>query len=148
MYVWDMTKPKRDGDLESSISKCIRSGLDSWNKFICLTVVIHEYAHGISTRLTGGPGNSNCLRSGESGKEVTCFRRDIDVWWHKGGLGEGWGDVFGILLRHKAHYTRNDTFLMGSYCFGGKGIRKYPYTSNMTISKPWHARMNGFLKES
>jgi extracellular elastinolytic metalloproteinase len=48
MYVWTQTKPRRDGDLESGI-------------------IIHEYAHGISTRLTGGPANSNCLGWGEAG---------------------------------------------------------------------------------
>ena len=42
MYVWDGSSPHRDGDLEQGI-------------------IIHEYGHGISTRLTGGPGNSNCL---------------------------------------------------------------------------------------
>lgn len=48
MYVWDITTPKRDGDLEAGI-------------------IIHEYSHGISTRLTGGPSNSGCLGWGESG---------------------------------------------------------------------------------
>jgi len=42
MYVWDVAEPNRDGDFESGI-------------------IIHEYSHGISTRLTGGPANSNCL---------------------------------------------------------------------------------------
>lgn len=56
MYVWNGAEPWRDGDLEAGI-------------------VIHEYAHGISTRLTGGPMNSGCLAWGESG-----------------GMGEGWGD--------------------------------------------------------
>jgi extracellular elastinolytic metalloproteinase len=51
MYVWTQSKPRRDGDLESGI-------------------VIHEYAHGISTRLTGGPANSGCLGFGESGGMV------------------------------------------------------------------------------
>lgn len=39
MYVWDITTPWRDGDMEGGI-------------------ITHEYAHGISTRLTGGPANS------------------------------------------------------------------------------------------
>lgn len=47
MYIWDVTDPQRDGDFESGI-------------------IIHEYSHGISTRLTGGPRNSNCLGWGES----------------------------------------------------------------------------------
>lgn len=48
MYIWTETDPTRDGDLEAGI-------------------VIHEYAHGISTRLTGGPRNSGCLGWGEAG---------------------------------------------------------------------------------
>jgi extracellular elastinolytic metalloproteinase len=56
MYVWDMTKPNRDGDLDA-------------------TIIIHEYGHGISTRLTGGPDNSNCLSSGEAaGKTHTLLK--------------------------------------------------------------------------
>lgn len=38
MYYWTGGQPYRDGDFEAGI-------------------VIHEYAHGISTRLTGGPAN-------------------------------------------------------------------------------------------
>lgn len=55
MYLWNTATPYRDGDLEAGI-------------------VIHELAHGLSTRLTGGPANSGCLGWGESG-----------------GMGEGWG---------------------------------------------------------
>ena len=40
MYVWSATKPYRDGDLEAGI-------------------IIHEYTHGISTRLTGGSHSMN-----------------------------------------------------------------------------------------
>lgn len=63
MYVWDTATPFRDGDLEAGI-------------------VIHEYSHGLSTRLTGGPANSGCLGFGESG-----------------GMGEGWGDAMATLIR-------------------------------------------------
>lgn len=55
MYLWNTANPYRDGDFEAGI-------------------VIHEYSHGLSTRLTGGPLNSGCLGWGESG-----------------GMGEGWG---------------------------------------------------------
>ncbi|KXN65530.1 hypothetical protein CONCODRAFT_12854 [Conidiobolus coronatus NRRL 28638] len=44
MFIWDTTNPKRDGDLENGI-------------------ITHEYTHGLSTRLTGGPANSNCLNT-------------------------------------------------------------------------------------
>ncbi len=77
MYVWTQTEPDRDGDFESGI-------------------IIHEYAHGISTRLTGGPANSGCLGWGESG-----------------GMGEGWGDFFATILRMNSSTTRHDVFSMG-----------------------------------
>ncbi|KAI8812358.1 Fungalysin metallopeptidase-domain-containing protein [Cladochytrium replicatum] len=94
MYVWDNTDPYRDGDLEAGI-------------------IIHEYAHGISTRLTGGPANSGCLGWGESG-----------------GMGEGWGDVFATVIRMSANNTRKDEFGMGEYSNGGDGIRKYKYSTS------------------
>ena len=80
--------PMRDGDLESGI-------------------VIHEYAHGISIRLTGGPMNVGCLGWGESG-----------------GMGEGWGDFFATILRMTEKDTRKSIYGMGDYS-AGKGIRKY-----------------------
>lgn len=40
------------------------------------SVILHEYAHGLSNRLTGG-GAAQCLQTTESG-----------------GLGEGWSDAF------------------------------------------------------
>lgn len=55
MYIWSGSSPMRDGDLESGII------VHGWFE---LTT---EYAHGISTRLTGGPANSGCLGWGESG---------------------------------------------------------------------------------
>ncbi|KAI8979534.1 Fungalysin metallopeptidase-domain-containing protein [Mycotypha africana] len=97
MYIWDQTKPMRDGDFESGI-------------------VIHEYTHGVSIRLTGGPKNSNCLGWGEAG-----------------GMGEGWGDFIATVIRMRKDYTRDIDFGMGNYANGGEGIRKYKYsTSNVT----------------
>ncbi|CAF5067225.1 unnamed protein product, partial [Rotaria sp. Silwood1] len=48
MYLWTYTTPNRDGIFDMGIP-------------------IHEYGHGLSTRLTGGPANSGCLSSSESG---------------------------------------------------------------------------------
>lgn len=94
MYVWDVVKPWRDGDLESGI-------------------VIHEYSHGISTRLTGGPANSGCLGWGESG-----------------GMGEGWGDFFATILRVKPSMDRTVDFGMGDWANGGEGIRRFKYSTS------------------
>jgi len=96
MYVWNTAEPYRDGDLENGI-------------------ITHEYAHGMSTRLTGGPANSNCLAFGESG-----------------GMGEGWGDMLATLIRMRRNYTRKTDFSMGSYAAGQqKGIRKFLYSTHM-----------------
>ncbi|CAB4423468.1 unnamed protein product [Rhizophagus irregularis] len=94
MYVWDISNPWRDGDLESGI-------------------IIHEYSHGISTRLTGGPANSGCLGWGEAG-----------------GMGEGWGDFFATILRMKPEFNSTKDFGMGNWANGDNGIRKYPYSTS------------------
>ena len=70
---------------------------------------IHEYLHGISTRLTGGPDNVGCLWDGEPG-----------------GMGEGWGDIFATITRVTVNSTRADVYTMGDYSNGGNGIRKFP----------------------
>lgn len=48
MFVFDSSKPQRDGALENA-------------------VVLHELTHGLSNRLTGGADNANCLSTPESG---------------------------------------------------------------------------------
>ncbi|KAI1320034.1 Fungalysin/Thermolysin Extracellular metalloproteinase 5 [Mortierella claussenii] len=107
MYVWDVTEINRDGDLESGI-------------------IIHEYAHGISTRLTGGPANSGCLGWGEAG-----------------GMGEGWGDFFATMFRQKKHHNYDSVFDMGSYSNGGKGIRRFPYSTSLKTNPETFKVMDG-----
>lgn len=97
MYVWNQQEPYRDGDLEAGI-------------------VIHEYSHGISTRLTGGPSNSGCLGYGEAG-----------------GMGEGWGDFFATMIR--MHSAKETEFAMGEWASGRVGgIRLFRYSTNMTVN--------------
>jgi len=97
MYVWTRSNPMRDGDLDNGI-------------------IIHEYGHGISNRLTGGPSNVNCLPAGEPG-----------------GMGEGWGDWWATAFRQRSTYTRDDVFPMALYS-NLAGIRKFPYTTDMSIN--------------
>jgi len=107
MYIWTQSSPNRDGDLEQGI-------------------VIHEYAHGISNRLTGGPNNVNCLGSGEAG-----------------GMGEGWGDFFANVIRQRPTYNRLDVFPMGAYSSNNpKGIRNYPYTTDLKIDPETYGFVN------
>ena len=102
MYLFNRTTPNRDGDLDNMI-------------------VVHEYGHGVSTRLTGGPANSNSLQALQSG-----------------GMGEGWSDWWGLMLTQKPSDTQAAAYPVGTYVNGqdpvtGAGIRRYPYSYNMTI---------------
>ncbi|GAA5991984.1 hypothetical protein JCM10908_000683 [Rhodotorula pacifica] len=95
MYVWTAQQPYRDGDFEAGI-------------------VLHEYSHGLSTRLTGGPANSGCLGWGEAG-----------------GMGEAGGDFLATMVR--LHDVNVTDYSMGEWASGRKnGIRYFRYSRNMT----------------
>ncbi|KAL7914211.1 Fungalysin metallopeptidase domain-containing protein [Trichoderma velutinum] len=107
MYIWTVSTPRRDGSLEEGI-------------------VIHEYTHGLSTRLTGGPANSGCL----SGVEA-------------GGMGEGWGDFYATAIRLKAGDTRSTDYPMGVWADNNvKGIRQYPYSTSLTTNPLTYKTVN------
>lgn len=78
-------------------------------------VVIHEYGHGISNRLTGGPGAAGCLQNGEQ-------------------MGEGWSDYYGLMFTMVSTENDVDARGMGNWLGGnginGGGIRTYPYSTN------------------
>ncbi|MDX1471806.1 MAG: M36 family metallopeptidase, partial [Flavobacteriaceae bacterium] len=82
-------------------------------------VIVHEYAHGISTRLTGGAANSECLFGDEQ-------------------MGEGWSDYFGLMLTMTASDLGTDARGVGTYLFGentdGPGIRPQPYSTDFSIN--------------
>ncbi|KAJ1974148.1 hypothetical protein H4R35_003753 [Dimargaris xerosporica] len=105
MFIWNKSKPGRDGSLDASI-------------------MIHEYTHGLTNRLTGGASDSDCLSTIESR-----------------GLGEGWSDFVANILRMSAsdHPTKNVT--IASYANGDKGLRRYPYTTDMTVNPMTYATL-------
>ncbi|HRI61134.1 MAG TPA: T9SS-dependent M36 family metallopeptidase [Saprospiraceae bacterium] len=93
------TPPDRDGSLDNG-------------------VVIHEFGHGLSNRLTGGPSNSNCLFHNEEG-------------------GEGWSDWLALLLTIEPGDAGTDARGIGTYAFGdttGRGIRRFPYSTDMAVN--------------
>ncbi|KNE72639.1 hypothetical protein AMAG_16401 [Allomyces macrogynus ATCC 38327] len=98
-FIFTQTNPTRDGVYD-------------------LTIPFHEFMHGITNRLTGGPSNTDCLADGESG-----------------GMGEGWGDVFGLWANVLKSSTKRGTSLpMGSYVMGqANGIRTYPYSTDTNV---------------
>lgn len=83
-------------------------------------VIIHEYGHGISNRLTGGPGTANSLQNAEQ-------------------MGEGWSDYYGYMLTMTPSNYNNDR-TTGTFLFeqgaGGAGLRNAPYSTSMSTN-PW-----------
>ncbi len=111
MYLFTSTNPNRDGDLDNG-------------------VMGHEYTHGISTRLTGGPSIATCLTNAEQ-------------------MGEGWSDYVALMTTTNWQTAQlTDGSLkrpVGNYVMGqpitGAGIRTYPYSTDMTIDKWTYAKL-------
>lgn len=94
-------------------------------------IVCHEFFHGVSGRLTGGPANPNCLNNAEEG-------------------GEGWSDYNALMLTTNWATAlptdgANKPRTMGTYAFGqtvnGAGIRLYPYCTNISVNPLTYASM-------
>lgn len=104
MYLWTAPNPDRDGDVDNGI-------------------ISHEFGHGISNRLTGGPGNSSCVGNAEHG-------------------GEGWSDYYGLMVTTDwSTATINDgpnPRGIGTYALNqpstGAGIRSFRYSTNLAVN--------------
>ena len=87
-------------------------------------VIAHEYGHGISNRLTGGPATVSCLQNAEQ-------------------MGEGWSDWFGITLTPSPADTATTPRGVGTYVSfqpaDGVGIRPTAYTTDMTVNPSTYA---------
>jgi hypothetical protein len=103
MYVFDGAAPARDGALDAQI-------------------VLHEYTHGLSTRLAGGGAGIDTLQAA--------------------GLGEGWSDFYALALLADTAADVDGVYPVGSYAawhgFGTAfeenyyyGIRRYPYCTDL-----------------
>lgn len=82
-------------------------------------IISHEYAHGISNRLTGGPSDVSCLGNPEQ-------------------MGEGWSDWVSLVTSVRPNDEGTDARGIGSYALGqnpdGPGIRRFPYSTDMSIN--------------
>lgn len=87
-------------------------------------VIVHEYAHGLSTRLTGGPSNANCLDNDEQ-------------------MGEGWSDWYANMLTMTKDDLPTDARAVGTWLFGqdrdGRGIRDFPYSTDLSVDPRTYA---------
>ncbi|WP_197077351.1 M36 family metallopeptidase [Lacinutrix sp. Hel_I_90] len=108
MQMFLFTNPTRDGDLDN-------------------VIIAHEYGHGISTRLVGGP-NSNVLGGSEQ-------------------MGEGWSDWLGLVLTIRQGDDRNTARGVGTYAIGqatnGAGIRPTRYSTDFAVNSTDYGDISG-----
>ena len=90
-------------------------------------IVAHEYGHGVSTRLTGGPG-TGCL--------VQYDRRGDPVPTEQ--MGEGWSDFYALVTTMRPGDGPDLPRGIGTYAVreatDGPGIRPFPYTRDMSLN--------------
>ncbi|WP_299703288.1 T9SS-dependent M36 family metallopeptidase [uncultured Pontibacter sp.] len=100
-------------------------------------IIVHEYGHGISNRLTGGPGTTSCLPTQvlASGQVLTTEQ-----------MGEGWSDWFGLMMTMKKGDTREKIRGIGTYAINepttGRGIRPAPYTTDFSVNSYTYGATN------
>ncbi len=101
MFVWSGPDPDRDGDLDAE-------------------VIVHEYVHGLSTRLVGGGTGISTVQAA--------------------GLGEGWSDFYALALLSEPGDDPDGVYAFGAYAstqLAGLaesyyyGIRRYPYCTDL-----------------
>ncbi|KAM5541103.1 hypothetical protein V8D89_005236 [Ganoderma adspersum] len=107
MQIWDYSDPRRDSSLANDI-------------------IVHEYTHGITNRMTGG-GTASCLQT-----------------WESLGLGEGWSDA----LAEWTQWTNSTVtdFVLAAYVYNNPaGIRTYPYSTNPTTNPLRYSNVGALL---
>jgi len=97
-------------------------------------VISHEYGHGISNKLIGGPTNSSCMTNFEQ-------------------MGEGWSDWFSLMMQIKTGDAGTDAKPIGTYVVNEAntdgGLRSppwdlegFPYSTDMTVNQLTFADSN------
>ncbi|MEO8587871.1 MAG: M36 family metallopeptidase, partial [Flavobacteriales bacterium] len=98
-----------------------------WDSDLDNGVIAHEYGHGISTRLTGGPGNSDCLQNAEQ-------------------MGEGWSDWIALMLTMEPGDQGSDVRGIATYLLGepvsGTGLRPAAYSTDPAVNDFTYAATN------
>ncbi|HUM71620.1 MAG TPA: M36 family metallopeptidase, partial [Chloroflexota bacterium] len=109
MCIWTLSTPHRDGALDNS-------------------VVAHEYGHGITSRMVGGPSNVGCVSNAEA-------------------MIEGWADWQALIMTMENGDQGTDSRGLGTYVLNqppsGVGLRPSPYTTDMTVNSYTYADLPG-----
>jgi len=91
-------------------------------------IIAHEYGHGVSIRLTGGPSSGNCLNNDEQ-------------------AGEGWSDWLGMVMTTDRNNTADERRGLATYAIGqpttGRGLRSFPYSRDMAINPDTYDVISG-----
>ncbi|NEV94537.1 T9SS type A sorting domain-containing protein [Psychroflexus sp. YR1-1] len=90
-------------------------------------IIAHEYAHGISNRLTGGPSAADCLGNKEQ-------------------MGEGWSDWVGLMMTISEGDLATQGRGIGTFATSqpvdGRGIRPFQYSTDSSINPATYALTN------
>ena len=105
--------PTSEGAIESGATQVRDSAFDT-------DVIVHEYAHGVSDRLTGGPSVTGCVRNAES-------------------PSEGWSDFLAMALTARPGDKGTDPRGIGTYVAfdtarTGRGVRAHPYSTDPNVN--------------
>jgi extracellular elastinolytic metalloproteinase len=91
-------------------------------------IVAHEYGHGISNRLTGGPSAAGCLSNGEQ-------------------AGEGWSDYFALVTSVRPGDTGEMGRGIGTFALrqdnNGPGIRRQRYSTDFNVNNQTYIDIAG-----
>lgn len=90
-------------------------------------IIAHEYGHGISTRLAGGPANSSCLGNYDA-------------------MGEGWSDFFALMMQLKPGDVGTTAQPIATFALNqpvtGLGLREFPYSTDLNINPRLYGQTN------
>lgn len=93
-------------------------------------VIVHEYTHGISRRLTGGPSTTSCLNNPEQS-------------------GEGLSDLWALMMVSSSANTPEQSRGIGTYVNeespDSTGIRTYPYSTDMELNPHTYVNILDFI---
>lgn len=107
-----------DDGLQATISAPVMTGPEKLDGDFDNGIIAHEFGHGISIRLTCGP-NQGSLGNAEQ-------------------MGEGWSDFMGLVLGTQEGDTGDMRRGVGTFVQrqpnDGRGIRRFPYSTDMNIS--------------
>jgi hypothetical protein len=94
-------------------------------------IVAHEYGHGISNRLAGGPSAAGCLNNDEQ-------------------MGEGWSDWFGLVMTMTSSDVPENGRGIGTFAISqpttGQGIRPARYSTDFGVNPATYEDSN-FLSQ-